>query len=121
VAGGLGDRVPQGFIFKKGGYKLKITKRNREDGRYYLDVEGRIDANSSSVLEDMLGNALKSGAAFIILNMNKVEYMSSMGIRVLLATYKKSLKADIKFRVAAPSDCVRNVLGTVALDDLLLK
>jgi len=43
-----------------------------------------VDANSADVLLYKLETALKDGQKTIILNMTQVEYLSSIGIRVIL-------------------------------------
>lgn len=55
-------------------------------------LEGRIDAVSSGVLEKALHNAVEKNHAKVALDFAKVDYLSSAGMRLLLATTKK-LKA----------------------------
>jgi len=87
-----------------------------------LTAKGRVDANSSEVLLYKLEKALKDEHKYkyIILNMSMVEYLSSIGIRVILDIYKKATKEDRIFRIEHPSQIVRNVLGMAALKQLLV-
>jgi len=57
-----------------------------------ITSSGRVDGHTSSELDSALKSALSSGAKFIALDLSGVDYMSSAGLRVLLATYK-SVKA----------------------------
>jgi len=86
--------------------------------RFY--AKGRVDSNSSEVLQFKLDKAIKEGQTTIILNMSQIEYLSSIGIRVILNTYKQAAKAEGSFKIESPSEIVRNVMGMVALKQMLL-
>jgi anti-anti-sigma factor len=72
------------------------------------------------VLLFKLETALNDGQKTIILNMSQIEYLSSIGIRVILKTYKQALEADGKFNIEHPSEIVKNILGMVALKELMV-
>ena len=102
---------------------FSVTEEDRGAGIYYLRAHGRIGVTESSALERKLESALRARTTptYIILNMSHVNYLSSGGIRVLLATYKRANKLGVTFCIDYPSEEVRNVLGTVALDRFLMK
>ena len=95
-------------------------KESYADGKFKLYAAGRIDANSSAALLETLENTLQSGKKEIILNMTDVKYLSSIGIRALLKTYKDAQAEGISFYIERPSDVVKNILGMAALKDMLL-
>ena len=99
---------------------FEITE-NIEDDRCNFVAKGRIDTNSSNILLFNLEKALKRDHKKIILNMAQVEFLSSVGIRVILQIYKQAIKAGSKFNIESPSEIVRNVLGMVALNQLIAK
>ena len=84
-------------------------------------AKGRVDSNNAEIMETNLDRALNEGAKNIILNMEKVKYLSSIGIRIILKTYKKACENGSTFLIERPSEIVRNVLGMVALNQMLLK
>jgi len=98
---------------------LNITE-DIDNGICSLTASGRIDSNSADILREKLDKALASEHKTIILNMYKVNYLSSIGIRVILNTYKQAKEADIKFNISHPSEFVKNVLGMVALKEMLV-
>ena len=101
--------------------KFEITKeRDEKQGFTRFYVVGRVNSKTSPALQNRLENALKSEEVNIVLNMAQVEYLSSDGIRTILNTYKQAEKADGKFRVEAPSQMVKNVLGAVALNSMFM-
>jgi anti-anti-sigma factor len=83
-------------------------------------AKGRVDANSADSLLFTLENALKKEQKTIILNMLQVEYLSSVGIRVILKIYKQAKEAGGTFKIEEPSEIVKNVLGMVALHEMLV-
>ena len=71
---------------------LQIEVGEVED-KVILAIEGRLDAASSPVLEKKLNDLLEENRKKIILDFSNVEYLSSAGIRLLLA-FTKKLKAQ---------------------------
>jgi len=84
-------------------------------------AKGRVDSNSADIMETNLDRALNEGPKNIILNMEQVKYLSSIGIRIILKTYKKAYENGGTFLIEKPSQIVRNVLGMVAINQMLIK
>jgi len=97
-----------------------ITQETIQGG-IKLTVKGRIDSINVVELENLLDKVTRSGQTTIMLNMTQVEYICSTGIRVLLKTYKNAQAAGGKFGIESPSESVKNVLGLVALNEMLTK
>jgi len=98
---------------------LEITQ-NVSDGVCRIAVKGRIDSNTSDGLLLKLESAVEEGNKNIILNMYQVEYLSSIGIRVILKTYKKLTEEGGSLKIEHPSEIVKNVIGMVALNEMLI-
>ena len=84
-----------------------------------LFIKGRIDFANSSAFQYQLEKNIKNGVKKIVANMSQVEFLSSAGIRVILLTHKTMLKTGGSFGIEEPSECVKNVLNMVALNELL--
>jgi len=97
---------------------LEITE-DKKEGLCKFIVKGRVNAENADVLLEKLENVQKEGHTSIVVNMSQVEYLSSVGIRVILKTYKKALEIGSKFTIERPSEIVRNVLGMVALNEMM--
>ena len=65
----------------------------RTDKFYVLSVSGRLDASTSSSFEEKLTSIIDSGEKNLLINFKELDYISSMGLRVLLQAAKK-LKAN---------------------------
>jgi len=90
------------------------------EGICKVSVRGRIDSNSANELLTNLEKALSDGHKNIILNMINVDYLSSIGIRVILKTYKQATEEGGSLKIEQPSEIVKSVLGMVALKELLV-
>jgi anti-sigma B factor antagonist/stage II sporulation protein AA (anti-sigma F factor antagonist) len=70
---------------------LKIDLEKKEDKRV-LRLEGRLDAVTSPALERQISTLLEEQQQKLLIDFAKVDYLSSAGMRLLLASTKK-LKA----------------------------
>jgi len=98
---------------------LEITE-SLIDGICKITVNGRVDSNSANELLSNLEKALSDGNKDIILNMTKVDYLSSIGIRVILKIYKQATEEGGSLKIEQPSEIVKKVLGMVALKEMLV-
>ncbi|MBF0103645.1 MAG: STAS domain-containing protein [Desulfobacterales bacterium] len=64
-------------------------RTEKQSGNVITAISGAIDAISCSELEDSLFKLIDQGEMHFILNFNDVPYISSAGLRVLLAAAKK--------------------------------
>ena len=62
--------------------------KNREGNTVNLALEGRLDTTTAPQLEEAL-NENMDGVETLVLDMKSLEYVSSAGLRVLLAAQKK--------------------------------
>ena len=76
---------------------MTITS-TKNDSTLLLELEGRLDTTTSPQLEAEIKDSL-DGITELILDFAKLEYISSAGLRVLLAAQKKMYKqGDMKIR-----------------------
>jgi anti-anti-sigma factor len=95
-------------------------REDKSPGASKFILKGRVNAASADILQYKLETAIKEERKNIVVNMSQVEYLSSIGIRVILKTYKQAAETGGKFNIEHPSSNVRNVLGMVALKELLI-
>ena len=66
---------------------LNITKVDSADA-LVIYLEGRLDTNTSPALEEELKTAITGAVKKLIFDMEKLDYVSSAGLRVLLKAQK---------------------------------
>jgi anti-anti-sigma factor len=92
----------------------------RSPGAVNFTLKGRVNATNADSLLYKLETAIKEGHTIIVVNMSQVEYLSSVGIRVILKIYKQTMETGGTFKIERPSENVRNVIGMVALKEMLV-
>ncbi|WP_395737631.1 STAS domain-containing protein [Prosthecobacter sp.] len=97
---------------------MEISRQTSGD-LIVLRLAGRLDANWCNHVESALSSAVREGEHRLHLDMNAVSYISSAGIRVLLACYKQLRAINGLFGVIRPSEAVRSVLELSGLQMLI--
>ncbi len=77
----------KGFIF------MEITQENL-NGVLILKLNGRLDITTTQQLEVAINSALEKEQKKILVDCTNLEYISSAGLRTLLAAAKNSKKID---------------------------
>jgi anti-sigma B factor antagonist len=67
---------------------LNVTSREKDPGVFVLSSEGSLDTNTYSILEKQVDSILEGTPKAIIFNMEYLNYISSMGVRVILKARK---------------------------------
>ena len=98
-----------------------IVKRDVFPDYVKFTITGRIYSSNADVFEKHLDKAIEEKSINIILNMNQVDYISSIGIRVILKIFMEAKKAGGKLSIEMPSDNIRNILKITALDEMLIQ
>ena len=88
---------------------MEITTATR-DGATILSVAGRIDTATAPALEQEINKAIEGGNRKILLNFSGVTYISSGGLRVLLATAKKLKNPGDKYALCSLAAEVNKIL-----------
>ena len=79
---------------------MEITTTNRE-GKTILSINGRVDTSTAPELEQAINTEIGHGNRKILLDFSGVSYISSGGLRVLLATAKNLKNPGDKFGICS--------------------
>jgi len=79
---------------------------------------GDIDALTAKEVAAFLSNQLGEGENHLVADLGQVGYMSSAGLRALLATLKEARHRGGDFRLAAAQDNVHQVLEMSGFSDI---
>ncbi len=97
---------------------MDISVRDLE-GIKAIDISGILDTNTSPAAESFIQNLLDQGNNRLIINLKNTDYLSSSGLRVLLATAKKLWAAGGKLKIACPNKVVKEILDTSGFSMIL--
>lgn len=93
-------------------------KKDYNDNELTLSVEGRIDTLTSQDLDKEISEELGNFNS-LILDFTDLEYISSAGLRVLIATQKKLKADDIPFVIKNVNDTVNEIFKMSGFDKIL--
>ena len=88
---------------------IDITSRD-ENGTTVVDIEGKMNTDASPEAEKFINALLDDGATKFLLNFEKLDFVASTGLRVILTTGKKLKKIGGKLAICNPNLTVMDVL-----------
>ena len=95
---------------------MEINK-TQEGSKLNIALVGRLDTVTSPQLQEVLDSSL-NGVTELVFDFAKLDYISSAGLRVLLATNKKMVKAG-KMSIRNVNDVVQEVFDMTGFADIL--
>lgn len=95
---------------------LNIQKQ-KESGSLTLSLEGRLDTTTAPLLESELKDAL-DGVTSLTVDMEKLDYISSAGLRVLLSAQKQMI-AKGEMKVTRVNETVMEIFEVTGFSDIL--
>ena len=87
---------------------MEITQTDQE-GVVIIEVKGRLDTLSSSELENHIEKLINENKPKIVLDFSELDFISSSGLRVLLAAAKQLKTISGKMVLCALRDHVKEV------------
>lgn len=97
---------------------MEIYKK-RENGTLIVSVIGRLDAVSSPDFDRELGLMMDEGESSLVFDMNKLEYISSAGLRSFLKLAKKLKAKSGKIALASLQDLVQQVFDVSGFNQII--
>ncbi len=77
------------------------------------------DTKESYAFLEQVRGEIKKGVSLVLLNLERIEYLSSAGVGILAACYTSAKNAGGRMAVAAVSDAARKILEIVCLWEAL--
>jgi len=87
---------------------MDITEERRGEVKI-IGLRGRLDASSSPGVEQKLLNLIDQGERRLVLDFSELSYISSIGLRVLIATAKSLQKIKGRLALAALNNHVQEI------------
>ena len=92
---------------------MTITK-TEENGRIILKVDGWLDVQTTAELHAYIEGLPASKE--LVLDFEGLEYISSSGVREVIAAYRRQKEANAEFRVINVSSDVMDVFSMTGID-----
>lgn len=90
---------------------------NQDEKKVALEVEGRLDTTTAPELEETIANCIE-GTEELVFDFANLEYISSAGLRVLLAAQKKMNKQGTMI-IRNANDVIMEVFEITGFVDIL--
>jgi anti-anti-sigma factor len=98
---------------------MAIKVKKIGEGRAIVYLKGRLDIHLSTEIENEINELIKKeGIKELIINLQDVEYMSSSGLRVLVATLRVMKEAGGSLKLCCLTLAVRKIFEVVELIDM---
>jgi anti-anti-sigma factor len=82
-------------------------------------IEGNLDTQTSPDAEARLSELIDQGANKVVVNFERLSYISSAGLRILLAAAKRLQSGGGELRVCGLSELVQEVFDISGFDSIL--
>jgi anti-anti-sigma factor len=93
---------------------MQISTKSKDDV-YIIEILGRMDSISSKEIEVELNDVIEHNKN-IIIDLGAVDYISSVGLRVLLSALKKQKERDGSIELASLQPFVRDIFKMTGFD-----
>jgi anti-anti-sigma factor len=97
---------------------MEITPRHHGDV-LVLDMSGRLDGSTSGKAHDAVVNFANSGAKRVVLNLDKLDFVTSAGLRVILTLAKLLQSSNGELKICSANANVKEVLETSGFHSLI--
>ena len=89
------------------------------DGVQIVAFTGNLDTNTAPEAESQINKLLDAGIDKILINFEHLNYISSAGLRVLLATAKKMMASGGSLRICSLNETVQEVFDISGFSTIL--
>jgi len=97
---------------------MEITTTDSGDVKV-LSFHGNLDTNTSPDAESEINALIDAGAQKLLINFEKLDYISSAGLRILLATAKKMKPGGGDLKICCLNQTVQEVFDISGFSTIL--
>jgi anti-sigma B factor antagonist len=83
-----------------------------------VDVNGRVDSSSAGALAEKLTSLIEAGRRQLVVNLDRVDYISSAGFRVLLVASRLAEAAEGKLALCGLSPDLQKLFALASFTEL---
>jgi anti-sigma B factor antagonist len=97
---------------------MKINQSVKDERRLTVALEGRLDSDTAPQLQETLDSALE-GVTILELDFEKLEYVSSAGLRLILSTQKRMDAQGGEMKIKYVSQGIKEILDITGFTGIL--
>ena len=97
---------------------LKLDTKKIGD-RLFVYPKGRVNMDVADEIEEGFNQLIDEGCKFLVVNMKDVEYMSTPGFRVIIATLRRITSKGGTFRLCEIRPSVKRIFEILELQHLI--
>ena len=97
---------------------MEITIRNEGEVNIF-DFEGNLETSTAAEAESTINRVIDSGETRLLINFEQLNYISSAGLRILLATAKKLKPISGELRICNLNATVQEVFDISGFSSIL--
>lgn len=98
---------------------MKLESSSLPNGVKDVVLTGRLDIQGANAIENKFAYAVSTEAAPVVVDMSQVEFVASIGIRLLLMNAKALTRRGGKMVLYNPQPLVKDALVTAGIDLLI--
>ena len=91
----------------------------RDGGALIVAVDGRIDGSNSQEFQDRFEDVIGNDERAVVLDMGKLTYISSSGLRATLLLARKLQRQQAKFAICALAPSIQEVFEISGFDRII--
>ena len=95
------------------------VETERQDNVLSVLVSGRIDGSNAAAFEETVKAAMEESDRAVVMDLEKLSYISSAGLRILLMIAKNLASRDGKLALCALSEPIREVIEISGFDKII--
>lgn len=97
---------------------MKVSVSQPKENISHIVLDGRLDVTGTQAVEVEF-NAMVAAAKCVIVDLSRVPFIASLGIRLLVAGAQAQSKLGGKLVLMGPDELTRKILKTTGIDQLI--
>ena len=97
---------------------LKVSPRTVNDSTLALDLEGEVDVYTAPLLRQAIMEQVDGGVKNLLVNLQKVEYLDSTGLGILIGGVKRLKEGGGSLRLVGPSARITRIFEITGLNKI---
>ena len=95
------------------------ARTERLDGVVIVYVSGRLDGTNTGEFEEVIGAAAKDDDRAMVMDLENLTYISSVGLRAVLMTAKRRFRSEASFALCSLPGVIRGKFELIGFDKII--